>query len=58
MPKSGFTSITVHDDLYQKIKQKMKKANEKAGYRKFRSLTHFVEEAVMKFEPKTKEEST
>jgi hypothetical protein len=51
MPKEGFQSITVGSDMYAKIEAQMRKANEKAGYRKYRSISHFVEEAVMHYKP-------
>jgi hypothetical protein len=49
MPKEGFKSITVEDKMYALIETEMKKANQKAGYRKYRSVSHFVEEAIISF---------
>jgi hypothetical protein len=49
MPKEGFKSITVDTEVYKKIQIEMKKANEKAGYRKYRSVSHFVEEAIISY---------
>jgi hypothetical protein len=51
MPKEGFNTITVSSEIYAKIEAEMKKANEKAGYRKYRSVAHFVEEAIIKYKP-------
>lgn len=34
--------------MYEKIMLAMEKANKKAGYRKYRSISHFVEDAVIK----------
>jgi len=49
MPKSGYKAITVSEKIYEQIVKKMNEANEKADYKKFRSITHFVEESVMEF---------
>jgi hypothetical protein len=49
MPKTGFSSITVSSEIYQKLQQAMNKANEKAGYKKYRSITHFVEESIVNY---------
>lgn len=49
MPKGNFTTITVSTEIYNKIKKRLEEVNERAGYRKFRSIAHFVEEAIMKY---------
>jgi hypothetical protein len=51
MPKEGFSTITISSEMYAKIEADMNKANKKAGYRKYRSVTHFVEEAVINYKP-------
>lgn len=48
MPKPGFKGITISEEVYNKIELLMEKVRDKAGYRKFRSVTHFVEDAVMR----------
>jgi hypothetical protein len=50
MPKEGFKTVTIEDKIYAKIEAEMKKANQKAGYRKYRSVSHFVEEAIINYE--------
>jgi hypothetical protein len=50
MPKEGFKTVTVCDDTMKKIEAEMRKANQKAGYRKYRSVSHFVEEAIANYE--------
>ena len=49
MPKAGYKSITIDEAVYGKIETEMRKANQKAGYRKYRSVSHFVEEAIVNF---------
>jgi hypothetical protein len=49
MPKEGYKSITVEDKIYTMIESEMRKANQKAGYRKYRSVSHFVEEAIVNY---------
>lgn len=51
MPKSGYSTITLSGEVYERIQSQMNKANQKAGYRKYRSIAHFVEEAIMKYDP-------
>jgi hypothetical protein len=51
MPKEGYQSITVEDKIYKLIEDEMRKANQKAGYRKYRSVSHFAEEAIVSFKP-------
>jgi len=47
MPRKGYASVTVSEEIYEKAKRKMKEENEKAGFRRFRSVSHFVEYAIM-----------
>jgi hypothetical protein len=42
--------------VYEKIKERMKTVNEKAGFKKYRSVSHFVENCVMSYVPPKKEE--
>jgi hypothetical protein len=49
VPKQGFKAITVYADVYAEIEKAMKEANQKAGYRKYRSVAHFVESAIMAY---------
>lgn len=51
MPKEGFKSITIAKSLYEKIEDGMKRANKKAGCRRYRSKSHFLEEAVANYKP-------
>jgi len=41
--------VTVTDAIYQKAKEMLEKENEKAGFQKYRSVSHFVEERIMSF---------
>lgn len=49
MPKEGYRTITVETKIYEKIETEMRKANQKAGFRKYRSVSHFVEEAIINY---------
>jgi len=50
MPKKGFKTITITEDVYHRINGVIDRINEKAGYKKFRSVAHFVEESIMQFD--------
>jgi len=47
VPKSGYTSITISDEVAVRCREAVKIANKKAGYKKYRSVSHFVEAQVM-----------
>jgi hypothetical protein len=51
MPKEGFKTVTIDAKMYDKIETEMRKANQKAGFRKYRSVSHFVEEAIISYTP-------
>lgn len=48
MPRPGYTTITISQDFLNRITRLIEKLNEEAGYRRYRSVSHFVEEAIMK----------
>ena len=52
MPKQGYTTITINEELHNRMKLLIEKLNERAGYKKFRSVSHFVEESIMKHHEK------
>ena len=54
MPKSGYKAITISEKIYDRIIELMNEANEKAGYKKFRSIAHFVEQSIMEHYKDTK----
>lgn len=54
MPKEFFTSVTMSESVYRKAEEKVKAINEKAGYRKYRSIAHFIETAVIEMMEKEK----
>jgi hypothetical protein len=58
MPKKGYNVVTISENLYQKAKETMNEVNKKAGYRKFRSVSHFVEESLILFCQKEETESS
>lgn len=47
MPRVGYTSITVSKDVYNVIQRLMDRENEEAGFKKYRSISHYVEEKIM-----------
>jgi hypothetical protein len=49
MPREGHKSITISSETYEKIEKYIIEANYKAGYRKYRSISHFVEEILMEY---------
>lgn len=49
MPKKGFTSITISDEIYAKLQKFIDEYNKKAGFRRFRSVSHLTEEAIAQF---------
>ena len=55
MPKEGYTSITVSDKMYERIQKVVAYLNEQAGFKKFRSVSHFVEVAIMEYAKDTAE---
>lgn len=48
MPRPGYTTITISQDFYNRIMRLIEKFNEEAGYRRYRSVSHFVEESIMR----------
>ena len=49
MPRPGYTTITISQDFLNKITRLIDKLNEEAGYRRYRSVSHFVEETIVQF---------
>ena len=49
MPRPGYTTITIGQDFHNKMSRLIEKLNEDAGYRKYRSVSHFVEDTIMKY---------
>lgn len=49
MPAKGYKVITITEQVYDEITKNMIEMNREAGYKKFRSVSHFVEEATMGF---------
>lgn len=47
MPAKGYSVVTITKEVNDEIEKNMEELNKKAGYRKFRSKSHFLEEAVM-----------
>lgn len=43
MPLNGFTTITIPKPIDAKIVEAIERANEKAGFRRFRSKAHYIE---------------
>jgi len=49
MPRRGYTTVTINNEVYEKAKKYMDEENAKAGYKKYRSLSHLVEIALIEF---------
>ncbi len=54
MPKEGFDVITVSQALRDQLVADMKEANRLAGYKKFRSLPHYVETCAVYYRKASK----
>jgi len=54
MPREGYQTITVSERVYNLIKDHVRKVNEKEGYRRWRSISQFVEAVVMEYIKKEK----
>lgn len=46
MPKKGWTSITISDEVYQRLQKCIETVNQKAQFKRFRSVSHLAEEAI------------
>ena len=46
LPREGYTSITIDEELSRKVKEFVGQYNAKIGYRRYRSVSHFIEEAI------------
>jgi hypothetical protein len=49
-PGSQWTTVTIDKKALEKIKHVMNESNEEAGYRKFRSISQFMEHAALNYE--------
>lgn len=49
MPKKGWSSVTIPEEQNKKIQEFIDQENKKAGFKKYRSASHVVEEALAKF---------
>ena len=47
MPPRGYKNLSISQKVYDQITKFIEEENAKAGYDKYRSVQHFVEEAVM-----------
>ena len=47
MTRKGYTSITVRQAFYDKLKLLMDRLNDEAGFRKYTSIGHLVETEIM-----------
>ena len=56
LPRKGYQAITISEHVYNRVKEHIKKVNEKEGYRKWRSISQFVETALMDYFKRLEEE--
>ena len=52
MPPKGFKTISIPVAVYEKLMKALEFANESAGYRKYRSVSQFLEALLAEFEKK------
>lgn len=57
-PRTGYKSLTLPEEIYQELEKAMKQANEKAGYKKFRSLPQFVDYLYSQHKTRRKKEKS
>jgi len=55
LPRQGWKTATLDDGVYEKIQKYVDEINYKRGYRRFRSISHFVEEALLWYIANNKE---
>ena len=56
MPREGYTSITIEEELSKRVREFVDQYNERVGYRRYRSVSHFIEEAVVQLLKELEEE--
>lgn len=49
VPRPGYKAITIGEDVYNQVIENMRKENELAGFKKFRNVSHFIEQSVVNF---------
>ena len=49
MPKRGYTTITIKEDVYRLIQKIIIKENYEAGYMKWKSVSEFVDYIIREF---------
>jgi len=57
MPREGYTSVTVSNRIYNRIKDFIESENEREGYRKWRSISQFIETAIIEYFRKVEKEA-
>ena len=56
MTKKGFKGVVFYESVYNKAKEFMEKVNQKAGYKKIRSMAHLIDMAVTEYLERHKDE--
>ena len=49
LPRKGYTAVTVDERIYKRVKEFINKINEREERKVYRSVSHFVEEALIEF---------
>jgi len=49
VPKPGYKAVTIAEEVYDQIIRSMEKFNTEAGVKRYRNISHFVEEAIVSF---------
>ena len=56
MTKKGYKGVVFREEIYNKALEFIEKVNEKAGYKKIRSLAHLVDMAIAEYIERHKNE--
>jgi len=49
MPRKGYKAVTISEDCYNRIQQFIWEKNAELGYKRYRSVAHLIEEAVIEY---------
>jgi len=53
MPRKGYQAITISEHVYNLVKEHIEAENKKENYKKWRSISQFVETALMEYLKRT-----
>jgi len=53
MPRKGYQAITISEHVYNLVKEHIEAENKRENYKKWRSISQFVETALMEYLKRT-----